>query len=141
MKGLKSGANVTLKVEFDMGAYANSGYGSDNDIFCMAGTHTSPESSTLNGKETTTVAGKEINDYNRIPGMFGSHCLTTGYLGNNYNNDSFGSTFPTYSFTANGCTSATRLCWIPCCVQPTWFTAGNAHYYIYIDNIRVSIAQ
>ena len=141
MKGLKSGANVTLKVEFDMGAYANSGYGSNNDIFCMAGTHTSPENSTLNGKETTTVAGKEINDYNRIPGMFGSHCLTTGYLGNNYNNDSFGSTFPTYSFTANGCTSTTRLCWIPCCVQPTWFTAGNAHYYIYIDNIRVSIAQ
>ena len=141
MKGLKSGANVKLKVEFDMGAYANSGYGSKNDIFCMAGTHTSSEGSTLNGKVTTTVAGTEINDYNRIPGMFGSHCLTTGYLGNNYNNDSFGSTFPTHSFTASGCTSATRLCWIPCCVQETWFTAGNAHYYIYIDNIRVSIAQ
>lgn len=141
MKSLKSGANVTLKVEFDMGAYANSGYERENDIFCMAGIHTSPENSTLNGKETTTVAGKEINDYNRIPGMFSSHCLTTGYLGNNYNNDSFGSTFPTYSFTANGCTSATRLCWIPCCVQTTWFTSGNAHYYIYIDNIRVSIAQ
>lgn len=141
MKSLKSGANVTLKVEFDMGAYANSGYDGKNDIFCMAGTHTSPEDSTLNGMVTTTVAGKEINDYNRIPGMFGSHCLTTGYLGNNYNNNSFGSTFPTYSFTANGCTSATRLCWIPCCVQETWFTAGNAHYYIYLDNIRVSIAQ
>lgn len=141
MKGIKAGANVTLKVEFDMGAYANSGYGSNNDIFCMAGTHTSSESSTLNGKVTTTVAGTEINDYNRIPGMFGSHYLTTGYLGNNYNNNSFGSTFPTYSFTASGCTSATRLCWIPCCVQTTWFTAGNAHYYIYIDNIRVSIAQ
>ena len=142
MKGIKAGANVTLKVEFDMGAYANSGYDGKNDIFCMAGTHTSPENSTLNGKVTTTVAGTEINDYNRIPGMFSSHCLTTGYLGNNnYNNNSFGSTFPTYSFTAIGCTSATRLCWIPCCVQPTWFTAGNAHYYIYIDNIRVSIAQ
>ena len=141
MKGLKSGANVKLKVEFDMGAYANSGYGKNNDIFCMAGTHTSSEGSTLNGKVTTTVAGTEINDYNRIPGMFGSHCLTTGYLGNNYNNDSFGSTFPTYSFTASGCTSATRLCWIPCCVQETWVTSGNAHYYIYIDNIRVSIAQ
>ena len=141
MKGLKAGASVKLKVEFDMGAYANSGYGKNNDIFCMAGTHTSSEGSTLDGKVTTTVAGTEINDYNRIPGMFGSHCLTTGYLGNNYNNDSFGSTFPTYSFTASGCTSATRLCWIPCCVQKEWVTANNAHYYIYIDNIRVSIAQ
>ena len=141
MKGLKSGANVSLKVQFDMGAYVNSGYGSENEMFCMAGTHTQSESSTLNGKETTTVAGTEINDYSRIPGMFGSHCLTTGYLPSNYNNDSFGSTFPTYSFTASGCTSATRICWIPCCVQTTWFTAGNAHYYIYLDNIKVSIAQ
>ena len=141
MKGLKSGANVTLKVVFDMGAYVNSGYGSENEMFCMAGTHTQSESSTLNGKETTTVAGTEINDYSRIPGMFGSHCLTTGYLPSNYNNDSFGSTFPTYSFTASGCTSATRICWIPCCVQTTWFTAGNGHYYIYLDNIKVSIAQ
>ncbi len=141
MKGLKSGANVTLKVQFDMGAYVNSGYGSNNEMFCMAGTHTQSESSTLNGKETTTVAGTEINDYSRIPGMFGSHCLTTGYLPSNYNNNSFGSTFPTYSFTTSGCTSATRICWIPCCVQTTWFTAGNAHYYIYLDNIKVSIAQ
>lgn len=141
MKGLKPGANVTLKVEFDMGAYSNSGYGSKNDIFCTAGVHTSSESSVLNGIVTTTVAGQEINDYNRVPKMFSSVCLTTGYLGNNYNNDSFGSTFPTYSFTASGCSSATRFGWVPCCVQTTWFTAGNAHYYIYIDNIRVSIAQ
>ena len=141
MKALKSGANVTLKVEFDMGAYANSGYGKNNDIFCTAGVHTSSESSALNGIETTTVAGTDINDYNRVPKMFSSVCLTTGYLGNNYNNDSFGSTFPTYSFTVSGCSSATRFGWVPCCVQKEWVTANNAHYYIYIDNIRVSIAQ
>lgn len=141
MKSLKSGANVTLKVEFDMGAYANSGYGKNNDIFCTAGVHTSAESSALDGIVDTTVAGTEINDYNRVPKMFSSVCLTTGYLGNNYNNDSFGSTFPTYSFTASGCSSATRFGWVPCCVQKEWVTADNAHYYIYIDNIKVSIAQ
>ena len=141
MKGLKSGANVTLKVEFDMGAYANSGYGKNNDIFCTAGVHTSAESSALDGIVTTTVAGTDINDYNRVPKMFSSVCLTTGYLGNNYNNDSFGSTFPAYSFTASGCSSATRFGWAPCCVQKEWVTANNANYYIYIDNIRVSIAQ
>ena len=140
MKALKSGANVTLKVEFDMGAYANSGYGKNNDIFCTAGVHTSSESNALNGIVTTTVAGTDINDYSRVPKMFSSVCLTTGYLGNNYNNDSFGSTFPTYSFTASGCSSATRFGWVPCCIQQNW-GSGNAHYYIYIDNIRVSIAQ
>ena len=141
MKGLKSGVNVTLKVEFDMGAYANSGYSKNNDIFCTAGVHTSSESNVLDGIVTTTVAGTSINDYNRVPKMFSSVCLTTGYLGNNYNNDSFGSTFPTYSFTASGCSSATRFGWVPCCVQSEWVTANNAHYYIYIDNIKVSIAQ
>ena len=141
MKNLKSGANVTLKVEFDMGAYSNSGYSKNNDIFCIAGAHTKPETDVLNGIVTTTVAGVEINDYSRAPGMFDNLCLQTGYLGNNYNNDSFGSSFPTYSFTANGCSSATRFCWVPCCVQKEWITANNAHYYLYIDNIRVSIAQ
>ena len=142
MKGLKQGTTVKLKVEFDMGSYYNAWeYNKNHDIFCIAGSHTHPESSVLNGIEDTTVAGTEINDYNRVPKMFSSVWLTTGYIPVNYNNDSFGSTFPTYSFTATGCTSATRFGWVPCCVQTTWFTAGHAHYYLYIDNIRVSIAQ
>ena len=140
MKGLKSGANVTLKVEFDMGAYANSGYSKNNDIFCIAGMHTQPESSVLNGLEATTVAGTDIHDDKRVPGMFSSVCLQTAYISQNCNNDSFGATLPTYSFTAYGCTSATRFGWAPCCIQQNW-GSGNAHYYIYIDNIRVSIAQ
>jgi hypothetical protein len=140
MKGLKSGANVTLKVEFDMGAYANSGYSKNNDIFCIAGMHTQPESSALNGLTATTVAGTDINDDKRVPGMFSSVCLQTGYISQNCNNDSFGATLPTYSFTAYGCTSATRFGWVPCCIQQNW-GSGNAHYYIYLDNIRVSIAQ
>ena len=140
MKALKSGANVTLKVEFDMGAYANSGYSKNNDIFCIAGMHTQPESSALNGLTATTVAGTDINDDKRVPGIFSSVCLQTSYISQNCNNDSFGATLPTYSFTAYGCTSATRFGWAPCCIQQNW-GSGNAHYYIYIDNIRVSIAQ
>ena len=142
MKSLKQGTTVKLKVEFDMGSYYNAWeYNKKNDIFCIAGSHTHPESSVLNGIEDTTVAGTEINDYNRVPKMFSNVWLTTGYIPVNYNNDSFGSTFPTYSFTATGCTSATRFGWVPCCVQTTWFTAGHAHYYLYLDNIRVSITQ
>ena len=140
MKCLKSGANVNLKVEFDMGAYADTGYDKNNDIFCVAGVHTKSENSVLNGDAKTIVAGQSINDKERAATYMSSVCLTTDYIPQNYNNNSFGSSFPTYSFTASGSNSATRLCWVPCSVQ-TNTAGGNAHYYIYIDNIKVSIAQ
>ena len=141
MKNLKSGANVKLKVEFDMGAYADSGYSSKNGIFCVAGIHSNAESTVLNGVVETTVFSSVSNDAGRVAGEFSSVCLQTGTLSSNYNNDSFGSSFPTYSYTANNCSSATRLCWFPCSEQNDWKSITNAHYYLYIDNIRVSIAQ
>ena len=141
MKNLKSGANVKLKVEFDMGAYVNSGYSSKNGVFCVAGIHSNDESAVLNGVVETTVLSSVSNDAGRVAGEFSSVCLQTGNLSNNYNNDSFGSTFPTYSYTANNCSSATRLCWFPCSEQNNWTSVTNAHYYLYIDNVRVSIAQ
>ena len=140
MKNLKAGANVRLKVEFDMGAYADTGYGKDNDIFCIAGMHTEAESTVLNGINETTGGGEDIHDDKRVPKMFNSVCLQTGYIAQTCNDNSFGVALPTYSFVANGCTSATRFGWVPCCIQQNW-GGGNAHYYIYIDNIRVSIAQ
>ena len=141
MKGIKSGANVKLKVEFDMGAYANSGYSSKNGIFCVAGIHNNAESTVLNGVVETTVFSSVSNDAGRVAGEFSSVCLQTGILSSNYNNDSFGSSFPTYSYTANNCSSTTRLCWFPCSEQNNWSAVTNAHYYLYIDNVRVSIAQ
>ena len=141
MKNLKSGANVKLKVEFDMGAYANSGYSSKNGIFCVAGIHSNDEGNVLSGVVETTFFSSVSNDAGRVAGEFSSVCLQTGILSSNYNNDSFGSTFPTYSYTANNCSSATRLCWFPCSEQNNWTSVTNAHYYLYIDNVRVSIAQ
>lgn len=141
MKNLKEGANVKLKVEFDMGAYVNSGYSSNNGVFCIAGIHENDENSALNGVVNTEAFSNVDSDQNRVSGQFSSVCLQTSNLSASYNNDSFGSTFPTFSFTANSCSSATRLCWIPCCEQTTVVTSNNAHYYLYIDNIRVSIAQ
>ena len=141
MKGLKAGASVKLKVEFDMGAYVDSGYDSNNEVFCIAGIHYNDEGSVLNGVVSTKAFGNVSNDASRVSGQFSSVCLQTGDLSADYNNDSFSSSFPTYSYTANNCSSTTRLCWIPCCKQSTYITANNAHYYLYIDNIRVSIAQ
>ena len=138
MKCLKSDVNIRLKVEFDMGAYANSGYPDYNDIFCTVGMHTRPEGEVINGLTSTTSS---LNDYNRIPDLFNSVCLTTNYITQKCNDNSFCDTFDGYSFTANGCTSTTRFGWVPCCVQKETVLPYNAHYYIYIDNIKVSIAQ
>ncbi len=139
MTALKSAAK--LRVTFDMGAYVNSGYGSNNDVFCIAGTHTKSTSSAINGVVNTQAFGNVSADTSRIPSQFSTVTLTTGTIPASFNDNSFGATFPTYSFTADNCTSATRFGWIPCCSQSTWVTSNNAHYYLYIDNIKVSIAQ
>ena len=137
MKGLKTGANVTLKVEFGMGSY-----GTDSkEIYCFAGTHTAAESSPLNGWNETKAFGSPSNDASRIPSKLTNHCYSSGHIAPAYSDDSFGASFPTYSFTASGCTSATRFVWVPGTNNTTWSSIGNAHYYLYIDNVRVSIAQ
>jgi hypothetical protein len=141
MSNLKSGANVKLKVTFDMGAYVNSDYSSNNEIFCIAGIHNSSMGSALNGVVSTTFFSAAGDDKDRVKSVFSYVSYTSEYLAAGYNADSFGSTFPTHSFTQSGCTSSTRICWVPCCVQSHWSTSLNAHYYLYIDNIRVSIAQ
>ena len=137
MKSLKAGANVTLKVEFGMGSY-----GTDSkEIYCFAGTHTAAESSPLNGWNETKAFGSPSNDASRIPSKLTNHCYSSGHIAPAYSDDSFGESFPTYSFTASGCTSETRFVWVPGTNNTTWSSIGNAHYYLYIDNIRVSIAQ
>ena len=138
---LKSGAKVKLKVFFDMGAYVDSGYDSGNDVFLVAGTHTSSESSALDGVTDTKAFSSVDDDATRVVGVFNNVALKTGNIPNNFTNDSFNSEFPTYSFTVDGCGATTRLCWVPCCSQGTFLTPNNAHYYLYLDNIKVQIVR
>jgi hypothetical protein len=138
---LKSGAKVKLKVTFDMGAYVDSGYDSGNDVFLVAGTHTSSDSSALDGVTDTKAFSSVDDDATRVAGVFNNVALKTGNIPNNFTNDSFNSEFPTYSFTVDGCGATTRLCWIPCCSQGTFLTSNNAHYYLYFDNIKIQIVR
>ncbi len=137
MKGLKEGANVTLKVEFGMGSYGTN----NKEIYCFAGMHTDSESSPLNGWNETKAFSSPSSDASRIPALLPTLCYSSGHIAPAYNNDSFGASFPTHSFTASGCTSETRFVWVPGTNNTTWSGIGNAHYYLYIDNVRVSIAQ
>lgn len=138
LKGIKAGKSVKLQIWFDMGSYANSGYSKNNDIYCISGVHSKSDTSAINGVATT---GTSFDDVSRLSGQFSTVYLQTDFLGNNYTNDSFNATFPTFTYTATGCTSATRFCWFPCCVQPNSIWSNNAHYYIYLDNIKVKIVK
>lgn len=137
MKGLKEGANVTLKVEFGMGSYGTN----SKEIYCFAGMHTEPESSALNGWNETKAFGSPSSDASRIPALLSTLCYSSGNIVQKYDDNSFSASFPTHSFTASGCTSATRFVWVPGTNNTTWSSIGNAHYYLYIDNIIISIAQ
>lgn len=139
---LKSGASVKVKLMFDLGCYINSDYGTDNGVtFFMIGTHTHATSSVLNGaNETTALAWEVIDDKSNISKLYSSVVFTSGYLNGAFGSNSFGETFPTYDTTINSCTNSTRISWSVGTTKKSG-EAKNAHYYLYIDNIRVSIAQ
>ena len=138
ISGIKAGKSVKLQIWFDMGSYANSGYDSNNGVFCMAGVHSN--SGTPNGVKSRKVFGNVADDVSRVSGQFSTVYLQSDHL-TNYTNDSFNTEFPTFTYTATGCTSSTRFCWIPCCVQDHVALPIQAHYYIYLDNIKVKIVQ
>ena len=147
LKRLKEGANVNVKVEFDMGCYIpDKGYdGTDwrlnpkyfndsqnNVVTCNVGYHTQSESSKLNGDNQNDIT----NNFTSVQ-TFGPYKSEMG-------SNAFNSTnFPHrgMSFTVGGAGSATRICWWAMTSQETSAIARNNHYYLYIDNIKVSIAN
>lgn len=139
---LKPGANVKVKLMFDSGCYINSDYGTDNGVtFFMVGTHTQPISNALNGAdETTPLAWEVIDDKSNISKLYDSVAFTSGYLNGTYGGNSFDDTFPTHTVSIDNCTNSTRISWSVGTTKKS-SEAKNAHYYIYIDNIKVSIAQ
>ncbi len=139
---LKSGVNVKVNLHFDMGCHINSDYGTDNGVtFCMVGTHTKPTSSVLDGAdETTPYIWEVIDDKANISDLYTSIAFTSGYLNGEYGGNDFSSTFPTYNTTIDNCTPSTRISWSVGTTKKS-SEAKNAHYYIYLDNIKVSIAQ
>lgn len=138
---LKDDANATIKVQFDMGCYVRLGRdglfnGQDklddtkNAVTsCVAGTHTNSQNSKIDGQNQNDVAGQMTSAY------------TSPYYVSQYGENSFGSTFPTSSFTASGAGKTTRVVWWANTTRADSKVAANCNYYLYIDNIKVSIAQ
>ena len=139
LKGLKSGANVKLKVQFDAGAYKHkSSSATVNSMHISLATHTNAASA-ING--IPTGAKGLGSNYDTTIADFGTTYYQSKDLGNNFGENAFGSTFPTQTADVSTATQATRLCFYPTINSVESGMASNAECNVYIDNIRVSIAK
>ena len=143
---LKSGANASIKVVFDMGCYIpnkcyektgvfSSGTWDDSNnkmAYCMAGTHTNA-ANPIDGNNQGGVTDQFTNH-----ATFERMADETGDTGNFVENN-----FPHkgVSFVASGTDHSTRVCWWALTDREDSVLGKNCHYYIYIDNIKIQIAQ
>lgn len=133
LSALKPGATVKLNVSFDTAFYIPSGYNYDdsssNDkAYFILGTHTSQSAS--------------IDSV--LQGDIGGTCSvihTSNTFASTLSSNSFGAQMPTRSVTIPAATASTRIVWFACTHRNDSHIAANCCYYMYIDNIKVSIAQ
>ena len=137
MTNLKSGAKVNLNVQFDAGAAEYSGKLSGQQVAVVSvATHTNSANPIDGIPMGTTGLG---SDFSTTLADYGT-THNDQMLSIDYGLDSFSSVFPTYSAYVTDVNNATRLCFYP----HATFTVddiGNNEIAIYIDNIKVSIAQ
>lgn len=135
LTGLKNGANVNIKVQFDAGAHVDSdfGYNGTNCTVIGVATHTD-SASVINGVGIGEAQSGSLSHYGST--------FFEERLNDNYGTGDFGKTFDTFTDTTSGVTNATRLVFYPNTTISTGaFDTGNGECFIYIDNIKVSIAQ
>lgn len=124
LAAIKAGSSVKLDVTFDYGSNLFEGVGSGGSTTYWAGS--TVQSGAIKGSEDieTVVLGETTIDCD----------------GDKDNASYYGTTPHTQSFYVNSAGSATRLSWRVGTDRGGSF-AGNGNYWLYIDNIRVSIAQ
>lgn len=146
LSALKAGAGASVKVTFDYGCYIpNKAYGglnwkfqtvyfddSQNSVLtCKVGYHNKAEGSALSGDNQSDI-GEHFTEVS----SFGPHKTEMG-------NSDFGAIFPHRgaSFVVDEADATTRICWWALTSQETSALARNCHYYIFLDNIKIQIAD
>lgn len=130
LKGIRPNKNVSVKLMFDIACYVPSGYNANDTsnaatAYAIA-THTSSESSAIKGVTQGNI----------------SAIYTSPYFTRNVTSDTFNCDYQKdKSINISGCGNSTRITWYPITNRATKHIAANGAYYIYIDNIRVSIAK
>jgi hypothetical protein len=132
-KALKSNANVNVKVDFDFACYVPLGYKGLSSLddtgksvtYYQISKHTNSESSALNGDTQGNISSE----------------YTSPTFVRNITEDTFYGNYIPQSVTISGCANNTRLTWWASTKQEGSYVAANCVYYVYIDNIRVSIQK
>ena len=132
-RGLKPGASVNIKVDFDAALYKHK----SSSLSLTKGeinvaTHTNA-SNPIDGIPTGSTG--VTSSYDTTLADFGT-TFKTIELADNAEEDAFGQSFPTYS-TEIPVTSSSRICFYP--TLTTASGTGNTEVNVYIDNIKVSI--
>ncbi|MDO4758364.1 MAG: fimbrillin family protein [Rikenellaceae bacterium] len=120
---LKSGANATIIVSYDYAGDRYESVGSGGFPVYSAGTSTSVVEKGDNEIENVVISGQVL-----------------AIDGPNANGTYYGNTPHHTSFNASGCANTTRVCWYLTNNRSAEF-AGNGMYWLYIDNVKVQIAQ
>lgn len=134
-RGLKPGASVNIKVDFDAAMYKHT----SSSLSLTKGeinvaTHTNA-SNPIDGIPTGSTGIS--SSYDTTLADFGT-TFTTIELADNAGEDAFGQSFPTLSGEMPA-TSDTRLVFYP--TLTTASGTGNTEVNVYIDNIKVSIQK
>jgi hypothetical protein len=134
-RGLKAGASVNVKVDFDAALYKHKSSSlSLNEGSINIATHTN-HSNSIDG--IPTGATGISSSYDTTLADFGTTYYTKA-LGDNAGDNDFGKSFPTYS-AEMPVTNSSRLCFYP--TLKTGDGTGNTEVNVYIDNIKVSIVK
>ena len=133
LKGIKSGANVDVKLEFDLACYVPIGYKLLSSLDDTEKSVTSFKIATHTSSESSAINGVNQNDINAA--------YSSSTFVRNVTEDTFDCGYWGESIHITGCTSNTRITWFPCTTQSSSVAGANCAYYIYIDNIRVSIQK
>lgn len=137
LKGLKSTANVNLKLLVDAGAHIHksSSFPVSGAMLCVV-THTNANNPIdgipVGATGITSKYDTTLDDFGQVHKSFN--------LDTSFGDNAFGSTFPTQECVVYSATSANRICFYPI-VDCDNNSTGNAEANVYIDNIRVSIAK
>lgn len=120
---LKANANATIKVDYDYAGDRYESVGSGGYPVYSAGTSNSVVEKGDNEIENVVVSGVQL-----------------AIDGPNQNGTFYGNTPHHNTFNASGCSNSTRVCWYLTNNRAAAF-AGNGMYWMYIDNVKVQIAQ
>ncbi len=124
LSAIKAGKSVKLQVSYDYAADLYESIGSGGSVTFWAG--------------TTTTTGAIKGDVGISNVVLGESVLSTD--GPCVEGSWYGNTPNTQTYTVDGCSSTTRLSW-RVGTNRGGSIAGRGYYWLYIDNVKVSIAK